>query len=48
MLYYEHLAKHLRWKNLGAVLAGGNGKAGDIEGKPELQRALALGKSIRL
>lgn len=48
MLYYEHLAKHLRWKNLGAVLAGGNEKAGDIEGKPELQRALALGKSIRL
>lgn len=44
--YYTHLTEHLRWKNLGHVLAGGNGGIGDIAGKPELQEAYALGKSI--
>ena len=44
--YYEHLTGHLRWENLGHVLAGGNRKAGDISGKPELQQAYDLGKSI--
>lgn len=44
--YYTHLTEHLRWKNLGHVLAGGNGGVGDIAGKPELQEAYALGKSI--
>ena len=39
--------EHLRWKNLGHVLAGGNGDIGDIEGKPELQKAWNLGASIR-
>jgi len=29
-----------------AVLAGGNGDIGDIKGKPELEQAYALGKSI--
>lgn len=38
--------EHLRWKNLGNVLAGRNGHVGDIEGKPELQKAYELGKSI--
>lgn len=33
-------------ENLGSVLAGGNGDIGDIEGKPELQDAFDLGKSI--
>ena len=46
-LYYEHLAEHLQWKNLGHVLAGGNNGLGDIAGKPELQKAYELGKSIR-
>ena len=32
--------------NLGHVLAGGNGDVGDINGKPELQQAYDLGKSI--
>lgn len=45
-LYYDHLMDHLKWKNLGHVLAGGNGEIGDIEGKKELQEAYALGKSI--
>lgn len=25
LAYYNHLPEHLRWKNLGHVLAGGNG-----------------------
>lgn len=46
VLYYEHLMEHLQWKNLGHVLAGGNGDVGDIQGKPELQKAYELGRSI--
>lgn len=46
LLYYDHLLEHLNWKNLGHVLAGGNGDAGDIGGKTELQNAYTLGKSI--
>ena len=45
--YYDHLMEHLRWKNLGHVLAGGNNEAGDIKGKPEIQQAYELGKSIK-
>lgn len=44
--YYDHLTGHLKWKNLGSVLASGNGDVGDIEGKPELKQAYELGKSI--
>ena len=44
--YYDHLMEHLRWKNLGHVLAGGNMDTGDIDGKPELQAAYELGRSI--
>lgn len=47
LTYYDHLMEHLRWKNLGHVLAGGNGDIGDIHGKPELQQAYDLGKSIQ-
>ena len=46
LTYYDHLMEHLRWKNLGHVLAGGNMDAGDIDGKPELQAAYELGRSI--
>ena len=45
LTYYDHLAEHLQWNNLGSVLAGGNGDVGDIKGKPELQKAFALGHS---
>ena len=45
--YYEHLTEHLRWKNLGHVLAGGNMNVGDIKGKAEIQQACELGKAIR-
>lgn len=44
--YYNHLMEHLQWTNLGHVLAGGNENIGDIIGKPELQQAYDLGKSI--
>lgn len=47
VLYYDHLMEHLRWKNLGHVLAGGNNAAGDIKGKPELKEAYDLGKTIK-
>lgn len=47
LLYYEHLMDHLKWKNLGHVLAGGNGDIGDIDRKPELEQAYELGKSIQ-
>ena len=47
VLYYDHLMEHLRWENLGRVLAGGNGDIGDIKGKPELKQAYELGRSIR-
>lgn len=46
VLYCDHLMEHLKWKNLGHVLAGGNGDVGDIEGKAELQKAYELGKTI--
>lgn len=46
LTYYDHLMQHLKWENLGHVLAGGNGDAGDISGKPELEQAYELGKSI--
>jgi len=46
LLYYNHLMEHLKWENLGHVLAGGNGDIGDIEGKPEVSAAYELGKSI--
>ena len=46
LIYYNNLMKHLQWKNLGHVLAGGNGDIGDITGKPELEQAFELGKSI--
>lgn len=47
VLYYDHLMEHLRWKNLGHVLAGGNMSVGDIKGKAEIQQAYELGKSIQ-
>ncbi len=47
VLYYDHLAEHLKWNNLGHVLAGGNMNTGDIEGKPQLDEARALGASIK-
>ena len=47
VLSYDHLLEHLRWENLGHVLAGGNMNVGDIKGKTEIQQAYELGKSIK-
>ena len=47
LTYYRHLIEHLRWQDLGQVLAGGNRNAGDIAGKPELEQAYRLGLSTR-
>ena len=47
VLYYDHLMEHLRWKNLGHVLAGGNMNVGDVEGKPQIREAYELGRSIQ-
>ncbi len=44
--YYDHLMERLRWKNLGHVLSGRNMNVGDIQGKPEIQQAYDLGRSI--
>lgn len=46
LLYYDHLMEHLKWENLGHILAGGNGDIGDINGKPEIEKARELGRSI--
>ncbi len=46
VLYYDHLMEHLKWENLGHVLAGGNMAVGDIKGKSEIDEAYNLGKSL--
>jgi multimeric flavodoxin WrbA len=45
--YYKSLMKHLHWKDLGQVLAGGVMNVGDVEGKPVLEEARKLGSMIR-
>ena len=45
--WYDRLEQHLGWKSLGKVLCGGVMEAGEIQGKPQLQEAYALGKSIQ-
>jgi len=45
--YYESLAAHIGWHNIGIVYAGGNMEAGAILEKPEqLKAAEELGRSI--
>ncbi|AEF84712.1 multimeric flavodoxin WrbA family protein [Treponema primitia ZAS-2] len=44
--YYKSLVKHIKWKNLGTVFAGGVLKIGDIEKKSELEEARKIGLSI--
>lgn len=47
LYWYDRLEKHLGWKSIGKVLCGGVMAMGDIAGKPELQEAYNLGKSIQ-
>lgn len=44
--YYQNLMKHLGWKELGHVLAGGVMKVGDIKDHKELKEAYELGRSV--
>ena len=37
---------HLGWDSLGKVLCGGVMAAGDIQGRPELDTAYQLGRSM--
>ena len=43
---YDHLEKHIGWKSIGKILCGYVTQPGDTKGKPELERAYELGKSI--
>lgn len=43
---YRALLHHLNWTDRGMVYAGGNMNIGDIQGKPELQQAYELGRSL--
>ena len=45
--WYDHLERHIGWKSLGKVLCGWVTQPGDIDGKPELEQAYRLGRSIR-
>lgn len=45
--WYDHLEKHLGWRSIGKVLCGWVTQPGDINGKPELQQAFDLGRSIK-
>ncbi|MDE7136947.1 MAG: flavodoxin family protein [Ruminococcus sp.] len=47
LYWYDRLEKHLGWKSIGKVLCGGVMGIGDIDGKPELNDAFELGKSIK-
>lgn len=44
--WYDHLENHIGWKSLGKILCGQVTQPGDTEGKPELELAYELGKSI--
>lgn len=44
--WYDHLERPIGWKSLGKILCGYVTQPGDIDGKPELQQAYELGKSI--
>lgn len=44
--YFKLLLKRLKWRSLGMVCAGGVMDLGDIKGRPELDAARALGRSL--
>lgn len=45
--YYHSLLKHLGWKNLGEIYAGGVMSIGDIKGHPALEEVRKLALSIK-
>lgn len=44
--WYDRLEKHIGWKSLGKILAGGVMAVGDIDNRPELEEAEKLGAAI--
>ncbi len=46
LYWYDHLLQHLSWTDAGKVLCGGVMDAGDIQGRPELKQAYALGQTL--
>lgn len=44
--YYEGILQHLKWNDLGKILAGGVFNIGDIKDKPSLEEARKLGASL--
>ena len=44
--WYDNLEKHIGWKSIGKILCSHVTQPGDTEGKPELEQAYELGKSI--
>lgn len=44
--YYDALIKFLKWRNLGAILAGGVLEAGVVAGKPAIDEARRFGASL--
>jgi multimeric flavodoxin WrbA len=43
---FRQIAEHLGWKEAGIIIAPGLHAVGEIEGRPELEQAKALGRSI--
>lgn len=46
VFWYEHLMERVGWTDLGRVLCSGVAAAGDIAGRPELDAAYDLGRSL--
>ena len=46
LYWYDRLEQHIGWKSLGKVLCGGVMAVGDIQGRPELEEAYRMGRSI--
>ena len=46
LYWYDQLEQHIGWKSLGKVLCGGVMAVGDIQGRPELEEAYRLGRSV--
>ena len=44
--WYSRLMRHLNWEDCGRILAGGVLRAGEIDGREELQQAYLLGASL--
>ena len=46
LYWYDRLEQHIGWKSLGKVLCGGVMAVGHTQGRPELEEAYRLGRSV--